>query len=55
MELIFVLSMVFSKIFFVDFLEVVEIVGTLGINAFVDDEMLTVFLPNKGMLAVRAL
>ncbi len=46
-------AIVFLKVFFVDFLKVVEIVGTYGIDAFVDDEMFTVFLTLKGMLAVR--
>ena len=59
MELIFVLSMVFSKIFFVNYIESYdtrrEVVRALGIYTLMDDEMFTVFLTLKGMLAVRAL
>ena len=33
---------------------IVEIIGTLGVDAFMDDEVLTVFFVDKSVAAVRA-
>ena len=54
MKLIFVLALVFIEIFLVNLPEIVQVVRAFGINAFVYDEMLTIFLGNKSMSAVRA-
>ncbi|MBQ6386912.1 MAG: hypothetical protein IJJ38_12235, partial [Lachnospiraceae bacterium] len=44
MQLIFVFTVVLIQICLVNLLEVVEIVGALGIHAFMDDEVLAIFL-----------
>jgi hypothetical protein len=53
-ELIVVLAIYFFKILLADFLEIVQIVRTLGINALVYYEMLAVFLMNEAVRTVRA-
>jgi hypothetical protein len=53
MELIFVLTVVFRKVRFVNILQVMQVERTPGVHAFVDHEMLTVFLMDKGMGTVR--
>ena len=52
MELVFVFPIVIFQVSSVHFLEVVEIVGAFRVDAFVEDEMLTVFLWGEGMAAV---
>jgi hypothetical protein len=52
-KLILVLAIVFSEILFVDLFQVTQIIGTLGVNTFVDYEVFTVFLRHKRMHAVR--
>ncbi len=54
MEFVFILAIILFQMFFIDFLEVMEIVWALGIHALMNDEVLTVFLMDQGMAAVRA-
>ena len=53
MELIFILSIVFIKVSFIDFLKVFKIVRAFRINTFVNNEIFPVFLMNKRMVTVR--
>ena len=55
MQLIFVLTVVLIQICLVNLLEVVKVVRALGIHAFMDDEMLPVFLTGQRMGTVRTL
>ena len=48
-ELIFVLSVGFFKILFINFFKVVKIVRTFWIDAFVNDEVFTILFCFKGM------
>jgi hypothetical protein len=52
-ELIFILSVVLFQILFVNLFEVVKVVGTFRIDAFMDDEVLPVLFGNKDVVAVR--
>ncbi len=52
MEFIFVLSVVIFQIGLINFFEVAQVVRTFRVDAFVDDEVLAVFLVNEGMGAV---
>ena len=54
-NLIFVLAVFFLKVFFIDLLQVVEIIGTLGIDALMYNEMFPVLHRNQVMVTVRAL
>jgi hypothetical protein len=54
-KLIFVLAIIFGKVFFINLFEIVEIVRTFRIYTFMDDKVFPVFLANKGMLAMRTL
>jgi hypothetical protein len=54
MKLIFVLNVVFLAILFINLLEIVEIIRAFRVNAFMDDEMLTVFFRSERMGTVRA-
>ena len=47
MELIFVLAIVFHKVFLLYFFKIVEIIRTFGIYTFMNAEKFTVFLSNK--------
>ena len=53
-ELVLVLAIAFSQVFLIDFLEVVQVVGALGVDAFVEDEVLPVLFRDQGMAAVGA-
>ncbi len=53
MKFIFIFAVVFLKVCFIHLSKVMEIVGAFGIDAFMEDEMLSVFLWNKGVSAVR--
>ena len=55
MQLILVLAVILVQICLVNFLKVVKVVRAFGIHAFMDDEVLPVFLTNQRMGAVRAL
>lgn len=55
MQLVFVFAVVLIQICLVNLLEVVEIIRTLGILAFMDDEMLPVFLTGQRMGTERTL
>ena len=54
MEFVFIFAIVFFQMLFINLLKVMEIVRALGINAFMDNKVFTVFLVNKWMRAVRA-
>ena len=53
-EFIFIFAMLLSKVLLIHLLKVMEIIGALGVDAFVDDKVLPVFLVDEGMGAVRA-
>ena len=53
-EFIFIFGMLFSKVLFIDLLKVMEIIGALWVDAFVDDKVFPVFLMDEGMPTVRA-
>jgi hypothetical protein len=54
-QLILVLAVVFFQICLINLFQVVEIIGALGVHAFMDDEVLTVFLAGQRMGTVGAL
>lgn len=54
MKLVFIFAKRLIKMRLVNPIEVVEVVRTLGVYAFVDDEMFAVLFVNEGMGAVRA-
>ena len=54
MELIFVFSVAAFEIFLINLFEVVKIVRTFGIDAFVDHKVFAVFYVNQRMVTVRA-
>ena len=49
MELVFIFAVVFSKIFFLDFFEVVEIIRTFWVYALMYNEVPAFFPGNKGV------
>ena len=53
MKLVLVLAIVFSEIFFIDFLEIVKIIRAFGIYAFMDDEVFAILLGCESMHTVR--
>ena len=53
-EFIFIFAMILRKVLFIHLLKVMEIIGALGVDAFVDNKVFAVFLMDKGMPAVRA-
>ena len=53
-EFIFIFAMLLSKVLFIHLLKVMEIIGALGVDAFVDNKVFAVFLMDEGMPAVRA-
>jgi hypothetical protein len=55
MQLVFIFAVVLGQISFVHLLEVVEIVRALGIHAFMEDEVFSVFLTGQRVGAIRAL
>ena len=52
MKLVFIFAIVFLQVFFIDVFEVMEIVGTFLVDAFVEDEVFPVLFVDKGMSAV---
>ena len=55
MQLILVFTVILVQICLVNLLKVVKVVRAFGIHAFMDDEVLPVFLTNQRMGVVRAL
>ena len=53
MKLVFIFAIVFLQVFFIDVFEVMEIVGTFLVDAFVEDEVFPVLFVDNGMSAVR--
>lgn len=53
-EFIFVFSVATFEIFLIHLLEIVKVVRTFGIHAFVDHKVFAVFLVNQRVIAVRA-
>ena len=51
-ELVFVFAVVFLQILFVNLFEVVQVVGALGIDTFVEDKVFAVLFGNQRMVAV---
>ena len=54
MKFVFILSEVLLQILLIHFLQVVEIVRTLGIHAFMEDEVFPFFFSHKSFPAMRA-
>ena len=54
MEFIFVFSVAAFEIFLINLFEIVKVVRTFGIDAFVDHKVFAVFLVNQRVIAVRA-
>ena len=52
MELIFVLTIIFLQVFFIDLFEVVQVVGTFGVHALVKDKVFPVLFGGQSMVAV---
>ena len=52
MELVFIFAVVLIEISLVDFLEVMKVIGTFRVYAFMDGEVLAVFLWDKCIAAV---
>ncbi len=53
-KLVFVFPVGFLKVFLVNLLQVMQVVGALGVHTFMDGEVLAVFFRNKGMPAMGA-
>lgn len=53
-EFVFVFPVGFLKVFLVNLLQVMQVVGALGVHTFMDGEVLAVFFRNKGMPAMGA-
>ncbi len=53
MEHVFVLAIWLRQMFLVNLLEVVQIIWTFRVGAFMYNEVLAVFLMNKSMRAMR--
>lgn len=53
MEFIFIFAVILFEVFLIHFFEVVKIVGTFGIDTLMDDKVLSVFLWNQSVPAVR--
>lgn len=51
-KLIFIFAILLFQMFLIDLLKVVEIVRAFHVNAFVDDEVLTLFLVGQCIAAV---
>ncbi len=54
MQLVLSFAIVFFKVFFINFFEVMQVIRALRIYAFVDDELFPLLFLRKGMGAVRA-
>ena len=54
MELIFILAIILFEVILIHLFEVVEVVRAFGIDAFVENEVLTLFLWDEGVAAVGA-
>ena len=54
MEFIFVFSVAAFEIFLINLFEIVKVVRTFGIDAFVDHKVFAVFYVNQRMVTVRA-
>ena len=55
MEFIFIFAIVLVQMLFINLFEVIQIIRTFRIYTFMDDEVFTVFLVNKAVIAMRAL
>lgn len=53
MELVFVFAVWLIKVLFLNFFEVLKVIGAFLVDAFVNGKMLAVFLGNKNMIAIR--
>ena len=53
MKFVFILSVVLLQILLINFLQVAEIIRTLGIHAFMEDEVFPFFFSYKSFPAVR--
>ena len=54
MELIFVLAVIFFKVFLIHFFKVVQVVGAFRIHALMDDKVFAVLFGNQGICTVWA-
>ena len=53
-KLVFIFAIVFEEVFLINLFKVMKIVRAFGIDSFVEDKVLAVFLVNEGIAAVRA-
>lgn len=53
-KLVFIFAIVFVEVFLINLFKIMKIVRAFGIDAFVEDEVLAVFLVNECIAAVRA-
>ncbi len=53
MKLVFVFAVRLIKVLFLNLFEVLEVIGAFLVDAFVNNKMLTVFLGDKNMIAIR--
>lgn len=53
-EFVFAFSTEFLKVFLINFLQVMQVVGALEVHAFMDGEVLAVFFRDEGMPAMGA-
>ena len=53
MELIFIFTIILCEICLVNFFEVVKVVRTFGIDAFMDNEVFPVLFGNQGVAAMK--
>lgn len=53
MELIFIFTIILCEICLVNFFEVVKVVRTCGIDAFMDNEVFPVLFGNQGVAAMK--
>lgn len=53
-EFIFIFAMLLSKVLLIHLLKAMEIIGALGVNAFVDDKVPPIFFMDEGMPTVGA-
>ena len=53
-EFIFVPAKIFPEVFFIDFIEVMEIIGAFWVHAFVDDKVFPLLLVGECIATVGA-
>lgn len=54
MQLVFIFAIVLREVYLIDLFEVMQVIWTFRVYAFMDEELFPLFFPCKGMGAVRA-